>query len=300
LLYVLNTPPADFTPQEVTVLPGSTVSVIVSDIKAAGVVRSELLLYTVMVGLYRDETVKSGTYTFTTPLTLLAVADILTSTTPQDELVRVTLPEGMSVADYEDILAQTLPDFDRTAYRSLVSDREGYLYPETYFFPIHYTTEEVVALLIESTNEILNEYAAAIEASGFRADEVLTLASILEREANSPESMKRVSGILQNRLSIGMPLQADATIEYVLDTPLGELPEGELANQLREVDSPYNTYLYRGLPPTPIGNPGRVAIEAVLFPTASDDLFYITGNDGIFYYADTYEAHRTNIERYLR
>jgi UPF0755 protein len=121
------------------------------------------------------------------------------------------------------------------------------------------------------------------------------LASIIEREANSPESMKMVSGILQNRLTIDMPLQADASIEYILDKPLNALLPEDL-----KIDSPYNTYLNRGLPPTPIGNPGLTAIEAVLEPTLSKYLFYITDETGEFHYAEDFDQHRANIQRYLR
>ena len=92
-----------------------------------------------------------------------------------------------------------------------------------------------------------------------------------------------------------MPLQADASIEYVLDKPLNELTADDL-----KIESPYNTYLNQGLPPTPIGNPGLEAILAVLEPAQTDDLFYITGNDGEFYYAKTFDEHRLNIARYLK
>lgn len=299
-LYHLTTAPEGFEPREVTILPGSTVADITHDIRNAGVVRSEPVLYGVIVSLYRDMTIKAGTYSFVTPQNVLAVAYQLTNTTPADELVRVTLPEGMTVAGYEAILAASLPEFDGATYRALTASAEGYLFPETYYVPVHYTTAELVTLLREGSNAILSEYQDVITRSNLTPYEVLILASILEREANTPESMKMVSGILQNRIAIGMPLQADATIEYVLDKPLHELPEGELANQLREVESPYNTYQNRGLPPTPIGNPGRIAIEAVLFPTPSEYLFYITGTDGAFYYAETYDEHQININRYLR
>ena len=111
--------------------------------------------------------------------------------------------------------------------------------------------------------------------------EIITLASILEREANSAESMRMISGILQNRLEINMPLQVDASIEYDLDKPLHELTPTDL----KERDTPYNTYLYSGLPPTPIGNPGQTAIEATLNPTESDYLFYVTDDESNFHYA---------------
>jgi len=139
-----------------------------------------------------------------------------------------------------------------------------------------------------------------IELSPLSEYEALILASIIEREANDEESMKMVSGILQNRLKIGMALQADASIEYTIGTPLNELPPGQLASELRETESPYNTYLNTGLTPTPIGNPGLMAIKAALNPTPSDNFFYITGNDGEFYYAETLKGHNQNIARYLR
>jgi UPF0755 protein len=131
--------------------------------------------------------------------------------------------------------------------------------------------------------------------SGLSAEEVIILASIIEREANTFESMKMISGILQGRMAIGMPLQADASIEYVLDKPLKELTPEDL-----KVDSPYNTYTNKGLPPTPIGNPGTEAIKAVLEPTVSDYVYYITDNEGNFHYAKDFDEHRANVAKYLR
>ena len=125
--------------------------------------------------------------------------------------------------------------------------------------------------------------------------DVVILASIIEREANSTTSMKLVSGILQNRLALDMALQVDASMEYILEKPLKELTAEDL-----KIDTPYNTYLYRGLPPTAIGNPGLDAIMAVLEPTPSEYMFYITGTDGEFYYAKNFDEHRLNIAKYLR
>jgi UPF0755 protein len=109
-----------------------------------------------------------------------------------------------------------------------------------------------------------------------------------------------VSGIFQNRLAIGMALQADASIEYTLDVPLNELKEGELAQNLRELDSPYNTYKNAGLPPTPISNPGLTAIKAVLEPIPSEYFYYLTDAEGNFYYAKTLKEHNDNIANYLQ
>jgi UPF0755 protein len=188
-----------------------------------------------------------------------------------------------------------LPSFDEQTFLELTKNNEGYLFPETYFVPEDFTAEEFVNLLTETYASALRPYKDAIASSTLSEFEVLTLASILEREANDETSMRMVSGILQNRLDIGMALQADATIGYVLDKPITELSPEDL-----EIDSPYNTYMNTGLTPTPIGNPGIQAIEAVLYPTKNEYLYYITGTDGTFHYAETFEEHKTNIEKYLR
>jgi len=172
---------------------------------------------------------------------------------------------------------------------------EGKLYPETYLVPKTITEFELLTLMLDTYEEKVVNLTANLEATNLTEVEVLTLASIVEREANDVISMGMVSGILQNRLNLGMPLQADASLEYVLDKPLSALTPEDL-----KLESPYNAYLNVGLPPTPIGNPGMDAIMAVLSPTPSDYLFYITGNDGNFYYAKDFDEHRLNIARYLR
>ena len=104
-----------------------------------------------------------------------------------------------------------------------------------------------------------------------------------------------VAGILRKRLDLGMALQVDASIEYILDKKLNQLTAEDL-----KIDSPYNTYQYAGLPPTPIGNPGLNSIMAVIYPTQSDNLYYITDNAGQFHYAKTFAEHKANVARYLR
>lgn len=296
----LYTPVASFVPTTVEITPGSTIADITFNLKAAGVIRSDTALYIVLLMRHKDEPIQAGTYSFTEPLSTIRMADHLTSTSPDDTLLKLTLPEGMTIAAYAKIAAAILEGVTETEFIEHPLAIEGYLHPETYLVPDFYTTDDLVSLLHEETALLLEELTAAVDESSFSEREILTLASILEREANSKESMERVSGILQNRLNSGMALQADATIEYVLDTPLGALPPGALAQQLRELDSPYNSYLYQGLPPTPIGNPGRVAIEAVLYPTASNDFFYITDDEGVFHYAETFAQHQRNIAMYLR
>lgn len=169
------------------------------------------------------------------------------------------------------------------------------MFPDTYFVPVDYTEQQLLDLMLETFEQKTADLQPMIESHSLSLDEILILASIIEREANSPESKKLVSSVLQNRLQTGMPLQADASIEYILEKPLSELTPEDL-----EIESSYNTYLNTGLPPTAIGNPGLDAITAVLEPAESEYYYYITGNDGEFYYAETYQRHLINIEKYLR
>lgn len=301
VLYTLNIPPAEFPLYEpITITPGTSVRAVTQQLQTQGVVKSQHFLYYALVFLHEPADLKASTYIFDTPLDTLSVAKKLTEGDFDSDLVRLTHIEGETVASLARRAQAILPEFDASVFIAEAKKYEGSLYPETYFVPSTYTAQELIALMRKTFTEVTQPLAEQIEASELTLEEILILASILEREANSPESMGLVSGILQNRLNINMPLQADATIEYVLETPLGELPPGQLANELRELDSPYNTYLYTGLPPTPIGNPGFEAITAVLNPTESEYFYYVTGNDGSFYYAETYNQHLQNIERYLR
>ena len=301
-LFVLRLlqPPTSFSKNTaLEIQPGMSVQSITQAAKNENIVSSELFLYVVLTYLYDPTTIHAGTYVFTQPLTLFEVATKLASSDVDLSLLSLTIPEGVRLTQIAEIAASKLPDFDIDEYLINTHQLEGYLFPETYFVPDTFTAEDLIDLQKTTYEEKIAPLRSAIEMSEFTEYEVLILASIIEREANDEVSMKMVSGILQNRLSIGMALQADATIEYVLDTPLNELPEGQLANEIRETQSPYNTYLYSGLVPTPIGNPGLQAIEAVLEPTKSDYFYYITDADGAFHYAETFLQHKQNIQRYL-
>ena len=295
-LYYLSTSPA-FPEGGATlqIKRGMHVQQITEEAKRAGIVRSPLFLYAILTYSYDPTKIYAGTYRFEKPHSVFEVAHKLASSEVDDTHISITIPEGMTRKDIARIAVEKLPGFDTNTFLELTKNNEGYLFPETYFVPEEFAAPDLVALLAETFASELSVFAQDIQQSPFTEYEVITLASILEREANDEESMRMVSGILQNRLSIGMALQADATVGYVLDKPISELTPDDL-----KLDTPYNTYLYPGLTPTPIGNPGALAIDAVLHPTPSDYMYYITGNDGVFYYAETFEEHKRNVSNYLR
>lgn len=290
----------DWSSMSITVEEGETVREIAVKFKEANLVNSDDLLYLVLATQFDPTKIKASRYVFNEPLTTMQVAERLIAGDFDTDLQKLTIIEGESRHKIAERLTPEFVFFNAEEFLMLTEGMEGTLFPETYFIPTSYTTEQLVYLLNDAFHEVIDEYTEAIEQSGYTEGEIIILASIVEREANTVESMKYVSGIFTNRLEVGMALQADATIEYVLDEGLNELAPGQLAENLRELDSPYNTYLYKGLTPTPIGNPGRAAIEAVLFPIVSEYFYYITGDDGEFYYAKTYDQHLKNINKYLR
>lgn len=301
MYYYTLVPPYRFdTDQALLVDQGMSVRDITRRAANQQLVRSDIVLYVILTGLYDPTTIHAGRYIFTEPMSAFGVAKKIASQEVDDPLITLTIPEGIRAEQIAAIAASVLPEFDTADYMAGVKSSEGYLFPDTYYVPESFTAEQF--LLLQS--KTFTEKVAPLEAQASSTWELdydpIILASIIEREANDEESMRTVAGILLNRLEAGMPLQADATIEYVLDTPLNELAPGELAKHLDEVDSPYNTYKNRGLPPTAIGNPGLMAIKAALFPKRSDYFYYITDNEGNFHYATTLEEHNTNVARYLR
>ena len=296
IIFWLHQAPVDFPVGEtINIESGLTATEIVQLLQEKEVVRSSKLLYVVLVTQYDPASIKAGGHVFTAPLSTSDVARIITESSPPKQLVSVTLPEGFTVKEFAKIASVELGEFDSEEFIELASTSEGYLFPETYFVPTDYTAPELFDLLAETYLINTQTIRTDLESNKLTETGVLTLASIIEREANTPDSMSMVSSVLNNRLLLGMPLQADASIEYVLEKPLNELVPADL-----KIDSEYNTYLYKGLPPTPIGNPGLMAIKAALYPAESDYYFYITDNNGEFYYAKTYAGHKLNIARHLR
>lgn len=296
LINFLETPPVEFpinTP--ITIELGTGMRDAIKQLKQEKLVRSEFILYAKMLTKYKDEQIIASTYIFDKPLNVDELAYELSKGHHNSNLVRLTLIEGETAKAIAERAASILADFNQETFINLSAGKEGTVFPDTYFVPIDYTAEELFVLTENTYTDKIASLEEEILNHPLTLQEILILASIIEREANTKESKQIVSGILQQRLAIGMALQVDASMEYILDKPLNELTAEDL-----KIDSPYNTYIYPGLPPTPIGNPGIEAIEAVLYPQKTDYLFYITGDDGNFYYAKNFEEHKRNISRYLR
>ncbi len=296
MLFFLSRAPSVFPTSERIEIPfGTSVIETAHILDDARVVRSSLFLQILLIARFGDEGVKAGVYQFTEPLSVFAVARAVTSGTHGTPLVRVTIPEGMENDDIALLIHEALPQIAPEDFAEAVKGKEGYLFPETYHVPETYTAPQFAQLMENTFIEKIADLESSIQASGRTREDIITMASILEREANTRESMRLVSGILWKRLDEGIPLQVDASFAYLLDKTSEEITLDDL-----EMDSPYNTYRYRGLPPTPISNPGLTAIEAALVPEESPYYFYLTAPDGTFYYAVDFDEHIVNKQRYLR
>ena len=208
--------------------------------------------------------------------------------------MRVTFPEGSASFDMARILADELPGFDAAAFLALAKPDEGMLFPDTYYFLPGMTPQTVVTRLTDTFAQKTASLAPDIAASGHSEEEILTMASLVEREAATPTDRRIVAGILWKRIAQSMRLQVDAPFGYLHQSDSYQPTAADT-----ESDSPYNTYRHDGLPPTPIANPGLDAIDAALHPTATPYFYYVTGKDGVMHYAKTFDEHKTNIAKYL-
>ena len=289
---VFNTPNDNFPIGEAFIITeGMTVNEITQMLGEHHVVKSSLYLYIMLIEDSRDTRVQAGAYTFTKPLTTREVAEAITHGEYLSPLAIVTLPEGFRARD----IYKYLPaDFEKKSV-TFFEEREGYLFPDTYFISPHMTAEEFRELLLKTSGERFASLIQVTNSLKLTQEEIVILASLIEREAKDQQSKKMVSGILQNRLKLSMPLQVDAVFDYLLDKESAELTIEDL-----ETDSPFNTYTNAGLPPSPISNPGEESIDAVLHPIPSKYLYYLTDADGVFHYATTFEEHKQNKNRYLK
>jgi UPF0755 protein len=174
---------------------------------------------------------------------------------------------------------------------------EGYLFPDTYALPRRASARDLVARMVRRFNVVMNDELRALAgARGLGLRQAVTLASLVEKETASPAERPIVAAVYLNRLREGIGLQCDPTVIYALELRgrfNGNLTRADLA-----VDSPYNTYRYRGLPPGPIAAPGRSSLEAVAHPAEVDYLYFVSRNDGTHAFASTLAAHNRNVQKY--
>lgn len=287
-------PPWNF-PREsiVRVERGSSVSATAQVLTGQGLIRSPFWFKVAVVLTGGHGSIVAGDYYFEKPQGLFSIANRVISADYRLTPLRVTIPEGLSIFQTADILSSRLPFFDPQLF--VETAPEGYVFPDTYFFLPNATAEEVIAIMSENFEKKTQELKEQALEQGKDWEDIVTMASIVEEEVKHDEDRAIVSGILWNRIEIGMALQVDATFSYVNGKNSYTLSHEDLLE-----DSPYNTYQNTGLPPTPIAGPGLKSIEAALYPAETEYLYFLSDLAGNMYYAEGFEGHQRNRELYLR
>jgi UPF0755 protein len=280
---------------------------IAAELKAAGVIRSELV-FRVWHELHPKPSLKAGEYRFERAATLPQVYERIARGDIYFHVV--TIPEGYTMFDIAKVMEEaglgSAADFLHVAETEtqLISDLapeatslEGYLFPNTYQFTRTQSLEEMAAAMVHQFRVVAQQIGLGV---GPNSDvpSVVTMASIVEKETAAPEERARVASVYYNRLAQKMALDADPSVIYaelLAGTYQGSLHHDDLA-----VDSPYNTYRFPGLPPGPIGNPGRSALQAALHPDSTDFLYFVSDDNGHHRFARSLEEHNRNVAAYRR
>ena len=288
-------PPIEFPAGAyIKVSAGGSFPAIAQSFKERDVVRSAVLFRTVARVLGDANRIPAGEYFFPTRENMLSVAMRLMSGDFQTTVIKITVPEGTTNLKVASILAINLPNFNKPDFLSAVEGKEGYLFPDTYFFMPGESTEAILSVFNNGLRVHVLKIQKQITAFGKPLGEVLTMASILEKEASTLADRQKIAGVLWHRIAIGMPLQVDAVFPYYLGRNTFEVTLEDL-----RTDHPYNTYTNKGLPPGPIGNPGLDSMLAAVTPVKSNYIYFLSDLDGNFHFCTTYECHLANKRKYL-
>jgi len=286
--------PASFVPSTtIRIEKGAGLSGAAQLLKDHHYIRSPFLFKMFVVLSGRSRSVIAGDYYFDHKENSLTVANRVTAGDYDLVEIKVTIPEGLSASQTADILKEKFSLFKSEEF--VQSAPEGYLFPDTYFFFPNVSTADVIEVMNTNFNRKIKPLRDEIASSSKNFADIIIMASIVEEEAKVDSDRPIVAGILWNRLSIDMPLQVDASFSYVNGKNTYTLTKSDLKD-----DSPYNTYLYKGLPPTPIASPSIKSIEAALRPTKTDYLYFLSDLAGNMYYAKDFDGHQRNREKYLR
>lgn len=242
----------------------------------------------------KSSKLQAGKYSLSVSHSVKEIAEKIISGDAIKEEISITIPEGFRLREIDDRLSENNIIKKGTLQNSL----EGYLFPDTYNFStekLPLKTEDVTKKFLDNFDKKTNDLKEQARIKNIDFRDIVIMASILEKEVRTPEDMKTVSGLLWKRISIGMPLQVDATIAYMTGKKTGEITYGDL-----KIDSPYNTYTNKGLPPGPISNPGLIALDAALNPAPNDYLYYLSKPTGETVFSKTIEEHNRAKNLYLK
>lgn len=278
----------------VSIPSGATLAEVSVTLDDAHVIRSPLALRLLLAFSGQDRAVIAGDYFFSTRNNVFGIARRITAGEYGLIPGRVLVQEGATRTEIADTLTAKFGRFDPARFLEITETMEGYLFPDTYFFLPNVSAEEVARVMRGQFDVRVASLTSEIEAFGRPLADVVTMASLIEKEAHDFETMRLISSVLWNRIETGMPLQVDAVFLYINGKSTFELTRDDLATS-----SPYNTYEHVGLPPGPIASPGVRALRAALTPAETDYIFYLSDRAGNTYFARTFDEHKVNRRLYL-
>lgn len=285
--------PKNFPTQTIlTINSGDSLQKITEQLYNEKIIRSKFIFRSYIIVKGGEKNIIAGDYLLSKKQGSLSLANRFTEGLFGLNDIRITIPEGWNVFQIADYLEKTLIKFNKDEFLSLAIKDEGYLFPDTYFVSPTIKEKTLVDLMRNNFESKVSKIED-INNSDKPLEDIIKMASILEGEAK-PKDRRMVAGILWKRLSLGMPLQVDASFVYINGKNTFQLSLDDL-----KIDSPYNTYRYKGLPPTPISNPGVDSIVAAINPEKTNYLYFLTGKDGNMHYAKTFDEHKRNKELYL-
>jgi UPF0755 protein len=287
-----------------TVSPGQGLKKTAGVLEKEGLI-SDALYFTILARIdKKDKRLKAGEYFLSKAMTPREILNQMVQ--GRVHLYRVTIPEGFNLVQIAAAVAEaglapgnrfldiaTNPD---TAKRLGIEAQtlEGYLFPDTYYFPRGLDSSTMIATMVKQFRIAFKpEWEKQAKALDMSLHEVVTLASIIEKETGAPEERPLIASVFHNRLKKGMRLETDPTVIYgIADF------DGNLTRKHLRTYTPYNTYKIKGLPPGPISNPGALALEAALFPATSDFLFFVSKKNGMHHFSKTIEEHNSAVRKY--
>jgi UPF0755 protein len=251
---------------------GEVLKRISEDLKSKNIIRSKVLFEAFVIMYDGENKIAEGDYFFERKLPVFEIARRISKKDRHLMPIKITIPEGFDINQISEAYSVKLKNFNKEEFLIEAKNKEGYLFPDTYFFFTTNNHKDVLKYMSDNFNKKIKSFENEILSSGKDLNEIIVMASIIEREAKGDNDRSMISGILWSRISKQMPLQVDAAMD---------------------------TYKTKGLPKTPICNPGIESIKAAINPTSSSYLYYIHDKKGMIHYANNFTQHRQNILKYL-
>lgn len=280
----------------VAVENGQSFSSIVESLEEQSVVRSGVALKIIAKLYGAERSMYSGDYLFKESVNLFEVIQRLSTGAFGLDPVKVRVHDGSTVADIADLLEEKMLKFNKEKFLRVASKSEGYLFPDTYYFLPNAPESRIVEAMVDNFHIQYKEVEQAARETGYSLHEIVTLASIVELEASKYEDRRKIAGVMYNRLEINMPLQVDVSFVYIMNKGSFDVTREDMRHE-----SPYNTYVHKGLPPGPIGSPSLASLRATVDPAGriNNWFFYLADSSGVTHYSQTYAQHLIKKRRYI-